>query len=162
MFLRRYASKNPGVADDIILAALDMQSQQDTMPVRPDLSRESSMRNYVGDTRNDTDIIESDGVVSPTTHQVPTFMELTGGRGSRPSNKRSDSDRVPTFMELTSGMSTEPTSTPADKTQWISRHHCVWFQSTGRAIGREHSHQRDTAGLQQCEGGSGCNQGARP
>ena len=61
----------------------------------------------------DTDIIESDGVVSPTTHQVPTFMELTGGGGSRPSNKRSDSDRVPTFMELTSGMSTEPTSTPA-------------------------------------------------
>ena len=56
--------QNPGVADDIILAALDMQSQQDTMPVRPDLSRESSMRNYVGDTRNDTDIIESDGVVS--------------------------------------------------------------------------------------------------
>lgn len=105
--------QNPGVADDIILAALDMQSQQDTMPVRPDLSRESSMRNYVGDTRNDTDIIESDGVVSPTTHQVPTFMELTGGGGSRPSNKRSDSDRVPTFMELTSGMSTEPTSTPA-------------------------------------------------
>jgi len=105
--------QNPGVADDIILAALDMQSQQDTMPVRPDLSRESSMRNYVGDTRNDTDIIESDGVVSPTTHQVPTFMELTGGGGSRPSNKRSDSDRVPTFMELTSGMSTEPTSMPA-------------------------------------------------
>lgn len=105
--------QNPGVADDIILAALDMQSQQDTMPVRPDLSRESSMRNYVGDKRNDTDIIESDGVVSPTTHQVPTFMELTGGGGSRPSNKRSDSDRVPTFMELTSGMSTEPTSMPA-------------------------------------------------